>query len=150
MCVSTDELVNPKAVANELAIINDPAMAKEQPVLVELVSQLHAASSATDLFALHTKLLARYLARQRLRGELGLDKSKVKSEIGELAAKTPKPIDDLRARQEELKRLKTAELASKWRLPRTSGRSPTASSGRRSAMTEPRLRSLAVERAWTA
>jgi hypothetical protein len=109
MCVSTDELVNPRAVANELAIINDPATAKEQPVLVEFVSQLHAASSASDLFALHTKLLARYLARQRLRDELRLDKSKVKSEIGELAAKTPKPIDDLRARQEELKRLKTAE-----------------------------------------
>jgi hypothetical protein len=107
--VSTDALANPKAITNELEIINDPATAREQSVLVELVSQLHAASSATDLFALHTKLLARYLARQRFRGELELDKSKVESEIQELAAQTPKPIDDLRARQEELKHLRTAE-----------------------------------------
>ncbi len=104
MCVSTDAQANPKAIAHELAIINDSATAKEQPVLVELVSQLHAASSAADLSALHTKLLARYLARQRFRGELELDKSRVESEIRELAARSPKPIDDLRARQEELKR----------------------------------------------
>ena len=77
--MSTDALANPKTIANELAVINDPATAKEQPVLVELVSQLHAASSATELFALHTKLLARYLARQRFRGELELNGSKVET-----------------------------------------------------------------------
>src|SRR5450755_3646965 len=38
-----DALANPKAIANELAIINDPATANEQPVLVELVGRLHAA-----------------------------------------------------------------------------------------------------------
>lgn len=103
-----DALANPKAIANELAIINDPATANEQPVLVDLVGRLHAARSVKDLFALHTELLARYLARQRARGELELDKTRVESEIGELAAQTPRPLDDIRARQEKLQRIATA------------------------------------------
>lgn len=103
-----DALANSKAIANELAIINDPATANEQPVLVELVGRLHAARSVKDLFALHTKLLARYLARQRARGQLELDKTRVESEIGELAAQTPRPLDDIRARQEKLQRIATA------------------------------------------
>ena len=65
-------LANPKAIANELAIINDPATANEQPVLVELVGLLHAATGVKDFLALHTELLARHLVRQRARGVLVL------------------------------------------------------------------------------
>jgi hypothetical protein len=61
---------NRKAIAREMALVNHPATALEQPVLVELLEQLHAAADPADFVALHTKLLARYLSRQRLRDVL--------------------------------------------------------------------------------
>jgi hypothetical protein len=81
-------LNNPKAIAVELAIINDPATAEERPAIVDLIDRLHAATSAQELSELHTKLLVRYLARQRLRDELNDDKTSVRGQIAALADKT--------------------------------------------------------------
>ncbi len=60
-------LDNRKAVEREFAIINDPITAEERLAVVELLGQLHAATSMDEFFNLHTKLLARDLARQRIR-----------------------------------------------------------------------------------
>lgn len=66
-------LNNPKAIADELAILNHPLTAEERPAIVELVGQLRAADGIEEYFDLHLKLLARYLSRQRVRGELEAD-----------------------------------------------------------------------------
>jgi hypothetical protein len=98
-------LNNPKAIADELAILNHPLTAEERPTIVELVGQLHAADGIEDYFDLHVKLLARYLSRQRLRGELEADRIAVRDRIRELVAETPKPLGAIRDQQDLLDRL---------------------------------------------
>ena len=80
-----------KAIERELEIINDPLTGEERPRVAELVRQLHAASSVDEFFNLHTKLLARYLVRQRFRDELEADRRAVETRIAALAAQMPKP-----------------------------------------------------------
>jgi hypothetical protein len=141
-----DALANPKAIANELAIINDPATAREQPVLVDLVGRLHAARSVKDLLALHTKLLARYLARQRARGELELDKTRVESEMESWPHRLPGPSMTYALDKRNCSGLRQPR-AYRWHSQRTRGRSPTGWFGRPWATTERRLRSSAAGRA---
>jgi hypothetical protein len=70
-----------KAIGRELEIINDPLTGEERPRVAELVRQLHAASSVDEFFNLHTKLLARYLVRQRFRDDLEADRRAVETRI---------------------------------------------------------------------
>jgi len=98
-------LDNPKVIASELAILNDPLTAEERPVIAELVAELHAASGVEEYSRLHTKLLVRYLARQRIRDELEVERTSVRHRIAALAAQDPKPIDDMRAQQQLLGRM---------------------------------------------
>ena len=79
-------LDNPKVIASELAILNDPLTAEERPVIAELVAELHAASGVEEYSRLHTKLLVRYLARQRIRDELEVERTSVRHRIAALAA----------------------------------------------------------------
>jgi hypothetical protein len=98
-------LNNPKAIADELAILNHPVTAEERPAIVELVRQLHAADGTEEFFDLHLKLLVRYLSRQRVRGELEADRIVVRDRIRDLVAQTPKPLEAIRGQQELLDRL---------------------------------------------
>src|SRR4051812_34536363 len=97
-------LNNPKAIADELAILNHPLTAEERPTIVELVGQLHAADGIEDYFDLHVKLLARYLSRQRVRVELEAERIAVRDRIRELVAETPKPLGAIRDQQALLDR----------------------------------------------
>ena len=100
--------VHRKAIERELEIINDPLTGEERPRIVELLRQLHAASSLDEFFNLHTKLLARYLVRQRSRDELESDKRALQNRLAALAAQLPTPLDAIRAEQEALARLERA------------------------------------------
>lgn len=95
---------NPKVVAGELAITNHPLTLEERPFLVEVVRELHDATTPAEFSALHTKLLTRYLARQRIRAELRADRSRIGSAIGTLARQAPKPEGELGVQQELLRR----------------------------------------------
>src|SRR3954466_309686 len=97
-------LNNPKAIADELAILNHPLTAEERPAIVELVGQLHAADGIDEYFGLHLKLLARYLSRQRVRGEVEGERIVVRDRIRDLVAQTPKPVEAIRAQQDLLDR----------------------------------------------
>jgi hypothetical protein len=101
-------LDNRKAIENELAIINDPLTAEERPVIVELIGLLHAANSVDEFFNLHTKLLVRYLARQRAREELEAQRTGIRDRIRDLAAQSPTPVDAIRREQETLVRMDRA------------------------------------------
>jgi hypothetical protein len=97
-------LNNPKAIADELAILNHPLTAEERPAIVELVGQLHAADGIEEYFDLHLKLLAHYLSRQRVRGELEATRIAVRDRIRDLVARTPKPLEAIRGQQDLLDR----------------------------------------------
>jgi hypothetical protein len=79
--------VHRKAIKRELEIINDPLTGEERSRTVELLRQLHAASSIDEFFKLHTKLLARYLVRQRFRDELESHMRAVQNRLAALAAR---------------------------------------------------------------
>lgn len=96
---------NRKAIAREMALVNHPATADERPVLVELLEQLHSAADPAAFSALHTKLLARYLGRQRLRDELKAEKSAVAGTIATLGAQVPKDVSALRTQQQRLEQI---------------------------------------------
>jgi hypothetical protein len=100
--VSVAPRPNRKAIAKETALVNHPATADERPVLVELLEQLHSATDPAAFSALHTKLLARYLARQRLRDELKAAKSA--GTIATLGGQVPKDVSALRMQQQRCQR----------------------------------------------
>jgi hypothetical protein len=120
---------NRKAIAREMALVNHPATALEHSVLVELLEQLHAAGDPADLVALHTKLLARYLRRQRLRDELKAAKSEVAASIAKLAAQVPRDVGRCVFSKRGSSRSITTRSYS-WRSPHIRARSRKGPSGR--------------------
>lgn len=98
-------LDNRKAITKELGIVNHPATLEEAPVLVDLVGQLHAAAGVAELSALHARLLARYLARQRVRDDLEIEKANTRSRIVALSTQAPRRVEQIRSEQALLARI---------------------------------------------
>jgi hypothetical protein len=99
-------LTSRRSIDTELAVLNDPATRAEQPVLVEFIRALQAATSPEALYRLHHDLLIRYLARQRVReGDLATERAAAGEHFAGLVRADPKPVDEIRAVQARIARI---------------------------------------------
>jgi hypothetical protein len=98
----------------EERLLNEPLYRDLRPQAVEFIERVQRAATPADWVSLHRDVLIQFGARQDATDEtLPQAKAQAAKEVGELARQTPKPIDELRAKQEILDRIKRQELVAK-------------------------------------
>jgi hypothetical protein len=94
--------IDKKAIETEQRILNDPLYYQERPIVVDLIQRLQEAKTANDYFELQRLLIVRLRSRQEIAGQLQAMKQDLQAEIAALARLDPKPLEDIRDKQQEL------------------------------------------------
>jgi hypothetical protein len=98
----------------EERLLNEPLYQDLRPRIVSFIERLQCAATPKEWVDVHRELLIEFGARQDASDEtLPRAKGEVATSIAELAKQTPKRIDQLRAKQEVLDRIKRQELVAK-------------------------------------
>jgi len=102
-----------KAIRAEEELLNEELYQALRPKVIEFIDRLQGATTAEEWVYLHRDLFIEFGARQDAVDEvLPAAKSEIAIGIRELARQEPKPIEELRKRQEILDRLKRQELVA--------------------------------------
>jgi hypothetical protein len=103
-----------REILAEERLLNEPLYQALRPRAVELIARLQTAAATAEWVDLHRDLLIEFGARQDAASDvLPAARQTARAEIRELAARQPKPLDDIRARQEILKRVEMQELVAR-------------------------------------
>ena len=103
-----------RAIAAEQQLLNEPLYQDMQPRIVEFVDRLQRAAATEEWVYLHRDLLIEFGARQDAADEtLPQARQQIRGEIRELARQAPKPLDEIRARQEILERVGRQDLVAR-------------------------------------
>jgi len=103
-----------REIAAEERLLNEPLYQDLRPRVLEFVERLQHAATTEEWVYLHRDLLIEFGARQDASDEtLPQARQRVRAEIRELAQRNPKPLDDIRAHQEILKRVGRQEQVAR-------------------------------------
>jgi hypothetical protein len=103
----------PHVLKAEEQLLNDPLYQELRPTIIGFIERLQLASTAEEWFDLHRDLLVEFGARQDAADEaLPALKSQIETEIRELAQQDPKPIEELKKKQESLERVRRLKLVA--------------------------------------
>jgi hypothetical protein len=98
----------------EEQLLNEPLYLDLRPRVVELVQRSQRARTPEEWVDLHRDLLIEFGARQDAADEtLPAARQQVRAEIRDLAHREPKPIDEIRAKQQILERVGRQELVAR-------------------------------------
>ncbi|HZS61070.1 MAG TPA: hypothetical protein VFA43_17475 [Gemmatimonadaceae bacterium] len=102
------------AIAAEQQLLNEPLYQDLRPVVVGFADRLQRAAATEEWVSLHRDLLIEFGARQDAADQaLPQMRQQMRREIRELARRTPKPLDEIRARQAVLERVGRQELVAR-------------------------------------
>ncbi len=105
---------NQRELAAEEQLLNEPLYRDLRPRVLELVQRSQGASTVEEWVHLHRDLLIEFGARQDAIDEtLPAARQQLRAEIRELAQREPKPIDDIRTKQQILERVGRQELVAR-------------------------------------
>lgn len=93
---------NTREMERKDRLLNDLVHQAERPVLVEFLAANRSARTDADYFDVQLKLLGRLKARQLVIGGLRGEIKAMRTQCANLAAREPKPVDELRRLQGRL------------------------------------------------